>query len=74
MNAKDLTNEQLADVIRTIKITAISPSPFEQECLDEAAERVEYLDIICARIHKFTRILEKINKLYKERVDKGCIL
>lgn len=72
--AKDLTNEQLADVIRAMKITGISPTRFEQECLDEAAERLEYLDIICARIHKLTRSLEKTNKLYMERVDKGCIL
>ena len=70
MKARDLTNEELADVIRSIKITGIAPSPFEQECLDEAAERVEYLDIICTRIHKLTRSLEKTNKLYMERVDK----
>ena len=41
MNAKDLTNEELAAVIRTMKITGICPSRTEEEILEEAAERLE---------------------------------
>ena len=41
MNAKELSNNQLAGVLRTLKITGISPSRFEEECLEEAARRLE---------------------------------
>lgn len=41
MNVKDLTNEELAYMLRLIKVTGISPSRIEEECLDEAADRLE---------------------------------
>lgn len=46
MVAKNLTNEELANIIRTIKIIGICPSRDEKEYLDEAANRLEKLDEI----------------------------
>lgn len=43
MNPKDLTNEELADILRAMVITGISPSQLEKECLKEAAERLEQM-------------------------------
>ena len=73
MKPSEMTNEELADVVRAINITGICPSRFEQACLDEVANRLEYLDLICMRIRNLTRTLETTNKYYVERVDKGCI-
>lgn len=47
MNVREMTNEQLAAVIRAIRITGITPSTFEQECLEEAARRLEDNDGCC---------------------------
>lgn len=41
MKAKKLSNNQLAGVLRTMKSTGISPSSYEQECLEEAAIRLD---------------------------------
>ena len=41
MKAEDLTNEELADIIRAMCITAISPSRDEISYLQEAARRLE---------------------------------
>ena len=40
MSAKDLTNEEVAAVLDTLMITGIAPTPYEKECLIEAAERL----------------------------------
>ena len=41
MDPKELTNEELANVLRTLKTTGISPCHYELECLEEAAHRLE---------------------------------
>jgi len=52
MRAKELSNEQLATVLRTMRATGISPSPYEQECLEEAAIRLERTDLVLRRPNK----------------------
>lgn len=49
MKAKELSNNGLADVLRTLKTTGISPSRFEEECLEEAAMRLERTDLFLKR-------------------------
>ena len=44
MKVKDLTNEELAALIRALKITGICPSSAEREILEEVAERLEDMD------------------------------
>ena len=41
MNAKDLTNEELANMLRIICATGICPTSEEVEYLQEAADRLE---------------------------------
>ena len=41
MNPRELSNEELANILRTIITTGISPSRTEIECLEEAARRLE---------------------------------
>ena len=43
-NPKEMSSEDLADIIRTIKVTGITPSKYEQECLTEAADRLDQMD------------------------------
>ena len=40
MNPKDMTNEELANVLDAICLTGISPTRTEKECLYEAATRL----------------------------------
>ena len=44
MNPRELTNEELATVIRAIKSTGICPSRDEKEYLEEAARRLEEME------------------------------
>ena len=46
MNAKELTNEELAVILRCMTITGIARTTFERECLDVAADRVELLELL----------------------------
>ena len=46
MNVKDLTNEELAVILRCMRITGVARSVFERECLDEAADRLELFALI----------------------------
>lgn len=41
MKAKELTNEELAVILRCMRVTGVARSSFEKECLDEAADRME---------------------------------
>ena len=41
MRVQDLTNEELAAVLRAICITGIAPSRCDRDCLTEAADRLE---------------------------------
>lgn len=41
MNAKELTNDELAVILRCMRVTGIAPTEFERECLDVAADRIE---------------------------------
>ena len=65
MNAKELSNEELANVLRAIKITGICPSRDEKEYLEEAANRIEFLDVIRLRIRNM------INNLQDQGYDKS---
>ena len=65
MNAKELSNEELANVLRAIKITGICPSRDEEEYLEEAANRIEFLDVIRLRIRNM------INNLQDQGYDKS---
>ena len=44
MNPKDLSNEELATILRALKVTGICPSRDEKEYLEEAADRLEKQD------------------------------
>lgn len=46
MTVKEMTSEELAEIVRTINTTGISPTEFEKDCLNEAADRLERLDRI----------------------------
>lgn len=49
MKAKDLSNEELAIILRCMTVTGIASSVFERECLDVAADRVELLEILAKK-------------------------
>lgn len=46
MNAKELTNEELAVILRCMRVTGLASSSFEKECLDEAADRMELFALV----------------------------
>lgn len=46
MKAKELTNEELAIILRCMTVTGIASTVFERQCLDVAADRVELLEIL----------------------------
>ena len=52
MKAKDLSNEELAIILRCMTVTGIASSVFERECLDVAADRVELLELITSKEEK----------------------
>lgn len=52
MKAKELSNEELAIILRCMTVTGIASSVFERECLDVAADRVELLELITSKEEK----------------------
>ena len=56
---KELLNEELATIIRSIKATGISPTEYEKECLEEAAIRIEKLEEIKMRIQKMVNEMKE---------------
>lgn len=46
MKAKELSNEELAVIIRCIRVTGIAATLFEKECLDEAADRLDLFALV----------------------------
>lgn len=44
MKAQEVTNEELANILRAICITGICPSLEEERYLKEAADRLEKMD------------------------------
>ena len=52
MNAKDLSNEELAIILRCMTITGIASTVFERQCLDVAADRVELLELLTKKENK----------------------
>ena len=52
MKAKDLTNEELAIILRCMTVTGIASTLFERECLDVAADRVELLEMLTIKEDK----------------------
>lgn len=52
MKAKDLSNEELAIILRCMTVTGIASSVFERECLDVAADRVELLELLTSKEEK----------------------
>lgn len=59
MRAKDLSNEDLANVIRAIKVTGICPSRDEKEYLEEAAIRLERLERVEEWINNTIKKMEE---------------
>lgn len=59
MDVKELTSEELANIVRTINSTGISPTRYKKECLTEAAERLEKLDRIEKWVRGYTECQEK---------------
>lgn len=55
MNAKDLTNEELAIILRCMRVTGLAASLFEKECLDEAADRMEFFTLTMEEIKHVER-------------------
>lgn len=49
MNPKELTNEELAIILRCMTVTGIASTVFERQCLDVAADRVELLEILAKK-------------------------
>lgn len=43
MSVRDMTSEELAEVVRTVNMTGICPTSFEKACLSEAADRLDKL-------------------------------
>lgn len=58
MNAKELSNDELALILRTINTTGIAPTRFEMECIEEGACRIEYLERVSQRIHSILQSME----------------
>ena len=52
MTAKDLSNEELAIILRCMTITGIASTVFERQCLDVAADRVELLELLTKKENK----------------------
>ena len=52
MNAKELTNEELAIILRCMTVTGIASTVFERQCLDVAADRVELLELLTSKEEK----------------------
>ncbi len=52
MKAKELSNEELAIILRCMTVTGIASSVFERECLDVAADRIELLELITSKEEK----------------------
>lgn len=55
MKAKDLSNEELAIILRCMTVTGIASSVFERECLDVAADRVELLELLTSKEDKYVK-------------------
>lgn len=49
MNPKELSNEELAVILRCMTVTGIASTVFERQCLDVAADRVELLELLTKR-------------------------
>ena len=70
---KQISNEELADILELLSKRAIVSSFYERNCLIEAANRVLYMDIIVKRIEKMIEELDTTNRLYIERINRPCI-
>lgn len=46
MNIKELTNEELAVILRCMRVTGLAKSEVEKAALDEAADRLELMEVI----------------------------
>lgn len=70
---KQLSNEELANILEAISKRTLISSLYERNALIEAANRILYMDIVVTRINKMIGDLEKTNKLYIERINRPCI-
>ena len=61
-NPREMSSEDLANIVRTIKTTGITPTHYEQECLDEAADRLDQMDEILDRF--INKTMEELNSHY----------
>ena len=65
MNAKNLTNEELAAVLRVMTVTGICPSRDEKEYLLEAADRLEEVTDYRAMVKRLKPLQEKADRYFK---------
>ena len=49
MNAKELSNDELAVILRCMRVTGLASTAFERECLDIAADRIELFELLCKK-------------------------
>lgn len=59
MNPKELTNEELANVVRAMRVTGLCPSNYEKSCLEEVANRLELLEFVSQKIETMIRMIRK---------------
>ena len=59
MKASELNNEELATIIRGMKVTGLCPSTFEKECLEESASRLELLEFVSNKIETMIHMIRK---------------
>ena len=64
--ATDMTNNQLAGFILSLKDTYGELNSFERECLVEAAKRIMYLDTVSKRIQEMIEQLERSNNVHSK--------
>ena len=59
MNPKELSNDELATIVRSMLVTGISPSAYEKSCLEEAANRIELLEFVSCKIETMIQMIRK---------------
>ena len=71
MKAKRMTNEDLAETLRTIKATGVCPTAFERECLDEAADRLEDFEHRMKQVRGYAATIRELNSKIANRLEGG---
>lgn len=71
-----MSSEDLANMIRTIKTTGISPSTYEKACLNEAADRLDLMDEIFNNFIEYTidAIIDHFPEKWADDKDNGGLV